>query len=194
MNTYIFLIDKNNECETVYNAISADRIETLRASGTYDRNGQKVGTDLTGDSVELHTEKAVQVAQRIADEQGAEYIFEIGDLINGYDNSDIYDEAEEALTAECEEGEDFTLTFTEYKGFNYSDGSNWKSIITDAAEYDADWEILDDEQLEKELNEAIENAELTEEDFGKKIYETDKYEVLENFFYGAWESYQVNEK
>lgn len=198
MSNYIFLIDKNRESETVYFAIDAEKIEILNESDTYDNYGQSVSPEDAGNSIGLLSQKAVDIANKAYHDNHAEYDdtevlqhFSIGDFLSAYEHKEYSDVLSDK---DLKIGEDYSEYFPTCKGFNYWDGSNWKTIVVEREHGETDFEILDNEELTEELNQAIQNKEFVEDGFGRKIYETEQYEIEYNYCQGTWASYYVTEK
>lgn len=199
MSKFIFLIDQDNHTETIYNAIPADTIKTLRVTETYDHYGQEVSPENAGAYVSLNSLRAVEIANKAYHDEYAEMDndviesrYGINDIVNAYDCSCVYD----AVVSECTEGEDYTICVETCKGFNYWDGSNWKSVII---EYEFDntdtgWKVLEDEKLQNELNEAIENMKYVYEGYGATRWETEKYIITKSQFASNWATYQIMPK
>lgn len=197
--SYIFLTNPDrNECEfgkSRYYAISEGAIETLRVSETHSDFGNIVGSYNGGDTIELLSEKAVEIAKRVVEEQDAEYEFKIGDMVTGYDNSDVFDEIEaKFLVEDLVEGTDYNLSYETLEGFNYWDGHNWQTLVVSFENegYTA-WEIVSDEELIKELNEAIDSMDFHHESTGCKYYHSGQWQIEESFWQGHWEKYTIEE-
>lgn len=193
MKTYKFIKENTfGENKSVpFLAISKNEIKTLNDSDTYNNYGQKVSACDAGDSIELKSEKAIEVANRIALEIDLDYTYEIGSFISAFeDDSELYD----GLINELTEDEDYSLYCSTSKGFNYWDGSNWKTVTVWSEVGEPSHESIDDEDLEKELNEAIEKSELVKDGFGRKIYETEKYWIVDSNFQNHFEAYEIYKK
>ncbi len=193
MKTYKFITENTfGENKRVpFLAISENAIETLKDSDTYDNNyGQIVSAYNAGDAIKLKSENAVEVADKIAHELELEETFEIGSFISAFDNIELYNNIIEELT----EDEDYFGYFSTSKGFNFWDGSNWKTVTVSSEVGEPTHELLDDNDLENKLNQAIENSTFVNEGFGRRIYETEKYWIVDNNFQGHFESYEIYEK
>lgn len=169
-------------------------VETLKVSDTYGNYGQKVDACDAGDSIELLSSKAVEIANRVALEydEDAES-FEIGDFISACDNNDIYDDVLAAVS-ELKEFEDYTIWASTVEGFNYWDGSNWQTVTVSCEVGEPSHEILTDDDLIKELDEAIDEKSFIKEGFGTRIYESEKYYIVENSFASHFELYEIYDK
>lgn len=190
MENYKFLIDNENNA---YLAISENRIETLNVSDTYDGNGQQISHYDAGDGFTLETKKAVDAINSYCEENELTYhLFKKGDYVSAFEHQDAFNAIFE--TDIGEEGMDYILYLTEVKGFNYWDGSNWKTIITQSDDGWIDYEVLDNEDLESELNEAIDTMDFIGESYGHRYYETDSYIIDESAFASAFEAYTVTRK
>lgn len=189
MNNYIFLTENFTEGDTVYLAIDADKIETLNVSSTYDKYGQPVSNSDAGDSLDLLTNVAIDIAN---DAIGSANYFEQGNVVSAFETPTAFDDILELLQKHnLIEGVDFTMYKETVKGFNYWDGSNYKTITTQVENGEATHTILDDERLIAELNEAIENSKFIKEGFGTKIYEANGWTVENNYCQGVWDAYRV---
>lgn len=192
---YIFIYDRlyaEKGEDKKYLAIDPDEIEKMKISDTYDKYGRKVDTDTSGDSVCLLSQKAIDVANRVAKEQESSDRFEVNDMIYAYNHADIYDEVfKELVKLDDKDWEDYSPTC---EGFNYWDGSNWKTVMVSTEVGDPDYTLVDDRELEKRLNKAIETGEITNQGFGYIIYESGDYQIEENFYQGHFESFSIVEK
>ena len=208
--SYIFLTPNFDESgETKYFAIPADKIETLNVYETYDRNGQQVGHENAGD---YHMDNSYSDAKRdcelaIKEKFGLEVSIDgQNGQIEVIENADvdewISDSEDENAGNFVNEINSFILEWKEQneniitcKGFDYWDGSNWKTIITECEFHgEPSHNIVDDEDLVTELNEAIENKEFTKEGFGVKTYESGNWEIDDSQWQGVWASYIITEK
>jgi len=201
MSNFIFLTEANSEGPVVYFAIDAEKISEIPESDTYDRFGQSVSAGDAGNYLELKTQKAVEVANIAYHDSHAEWDdtevlqhFSIGDEILAYEDSNSYDSVVKSGT--LEEGVDYDVTSTWVKGFNYWDGHNWKTVVVEREHTGRDntsHQILDDQELMAELNEAIENKKFVKSEFGKEKYQSDRWEIVVNNFQGSWASYEIRE-
>ncbi|MDX9747400.1 MAG: hypothetical protein RBT57_02765 [Paludibacter sp.] len=186
MTTYQF-IQKNydDNQNTPFLAIST-ALEDLKLSDTYGNYGQAVQPEEAGDSIELRTVKAVEIANQVAEELELENTFEIGSIINSHENSELYDNVFEQLTEE-----DYAGYFNMVEGFNYWDGNNWATVTVKSDMGEPSHTLILDEELVKELNQAIEDAEFISEGHGTRTYDTDKYRVVSSQFSSHFESFEV---
>ena len=187
MSTYQFITAKNEENRRgiVYLAISQE-IETLAMSDTYGNYGQQVSPGDAGDYCELLTDNAVKLANEYNEENDDETRYVIGDIINAYNNSYLYDH----LSENCSEG-DLEFQKSGLKGFNYWDGSNWATVSVDADYGETSHSLVEDEELIEKLNKAIKDMEFVKEGFGLTTYKTDEYAIVQSHFQGAFESYEI---
>ena len=192
MKSYKFIQEKYPETNEVkpWLAISEDVIGTLNDSDTYGNYGQKVSAYDAGDSIELRSQKAVDTANNTAKELELDQEFEIGSIVSAFDNIELYDN----IIDDIEEDEDYLLYCSTSEGFNYWDGSNWKTVTVSSEVGEPSHDMLSDDDLEDELNDAIENSEFVKEGFGQKVYETEKYWVVDNYCQGHFEAYMVYPK
>jgi len=197
MSNYIFLTENFNEGTKRYFAISSDKIETLNLSETYDGYGQTVGHYNAGDYHMDNSEgSAVMDCTKAISEK-----FEID-----MDNIHIIDNDGE-FEIEAGEGEEYSFdenevnsfikewrkeneSLTEVKGFDYWDGHNWKTVVTGCDFGEPSHEIVNDE-LTKELNEAIENMSFEKEGFGCKVYTYENWVIIDSNWQGTWASYEL---
>lgn len=192
-NTQYAVITKKFDEETAYYLVSAEEIKTMNLSDTYGGFGQSIDTAEAGDSIELDTEKAAQIAQKASDEtvEEGEYTWAKGDVISAYDCPDVYDEILEALKKEAKEDGDYTMYLETVKGFNYWDGSNFASIIVEADSYEAPYQLEDDEELISAINKAVAKKEL-EKDLGTgKQYRGGDFVIMTSYWQGTWYAYKV---
>lgn len=199
MSQFIFLTEADSEGPVKYFAIDAEKIEKLNGSDTYDLFGQPVSPEEVGDYLELKSQEATDVANQAyhdfhAEEDDTEVLqhFSIGQTISAYESSHEYDAIQRS--ADLKEGLDYEVYASWVKGFNYWDGSNWKSVIVEREHTDnVTNEILDDEELIKELNQAIEDKSFTGSTFGNLYYESGNYEIVVNNHQGRWAIYEITE-
>ena len=187
MTNYQFITAKNEENRRgiVYLAISQE-IETLAMSDTYGNCGQKIDAGDAGDYCELLTENAVKLANEYNEENDDETRYVIGDIINAYNNSYLYDH----LSENCSEG-DLEFQKSGLKGFNYWDGSNWATVSVEADYGETSHTLIEDEELIEKLNKAIDEKEFVKEGFGTETYKTDEYVIVQSNFQGNFESYEI---
>lgn len=192
--SYIF-IKKNtfdtNE-EVPFLAVSETSINNMNISDTWGKYGQSVSASDVGDSIGLKTDLAVEIAKEKAKEIGLgdDINFSIDSFISSYDYNELYDFLLENLS----EGEDYVKYCLTCDGFNYWDGSNYKTITVSCEIGEPSHILIDDESLISELNEAIESSVFVCDGFGTKKYETEKYIVIDNYCQGHFEAYEVYEK
>lgn len=188
MATYQF-IQKNYDDNSVSPFLAIPTpLEDLKLSDTYSNYGQAVQPEDAGDSIELKSDKAVSVANQVAEELELDVHFEIESVINSYDNSELYDNVFKQLS-----NEDYTGYFNMVVGFNYWDGNNWATVTVKTDIGESSHTLIEDENLINELNQAIENSEFVSEGFGTKTYETDKYMIVNSQF-ASFESYEIYDK
>jgi len=210
MSQFIFLTEANSEGPVTYYAIDAEKIKEIPESDTYDRYGQQIGHEAAGDyhidndyssakqdciaaieekfgyKVSIDYKNGVEVIENTeTDEWISEQIdpTEAGELISDI-NSFISEWGNE------------NSTITALRGFNYWDGHNWKTVVVEREHTGRDntsHQILDDQELIAELNEAIETSNRTIYEFGKEKYQSDNWEIVVNNFQGSWASYEIRE-
>ena len=198
---YIFL--KETDGEQIYYAISPERIETLNVADTYGQYGQEVGHYNAGDyhfdnsasSCQSDCEKAIREKFNLEEVVTIDFIESDGKWII---DEDTYDSTQ----AEASDINDFISEWREEneslsscQGFNYWDGHNWKTVIT-SFEFDGNpsHEIIDDEDLVKNLNHAIEAKEYVKSGFGFEEYEFEGWKIIDSHFEGTWAAYEITEK
>ena len=111
-------------------------------------------------------------------------------VVSAFDNIELYDNIVEELT----EDEDYFGYYSTSKGFNFWNGNNWNTVTVISEVGEPTHELLDDNDLENELNQAIENSTFVKEGFGRRIYETEKYWIVDNNFQGHFEAYEIYDK
>jgi len=197
---YTFIKENEETRDTTtpecYLAITDDTIESLIYADTYGDFGQIVGADNAGDSIELTSDKTKSILKEVETDTDSEAILENDCLVQAYNNkNDLYETLLERLQEECSD-EDYTLMQEEVQGFTFWNGSNHETVITsfDNLDYNPTHEEINENSLIDELNEAIENCEFVKEGFGRKIYETEKYWIEENYCEGHFESYAIYNK
>ena len=198
MSKFIFLKDVNSEGTVKYFAIDVEKIETLRESDTYGPYGQQVSPQDAGNSLTLLTQAAVDVANKAYHDYHAEYDdtevlqhYSISDVILAYESSNDYDAIVESSLIE---NEDYSIESPYVKGFTYWDGSNYKTVVVEREfESNISHEIVKDEDLIEELNQAIEDKEYVKSEFGKEKYQSGNWEIVDNHCQGSWSSYEISE-
>lgn len=175
MSNIIFL-KTAYEFDGHYLAIHADKIETLNVSDSYDNFGQKISASDAGDYLEINKDLAVEVDGELRQ-------FSAGENVCAYDDRYAYDD----LIRTFEDGEEITIFRTEFSGFNFWDGHNWKTVVVSSIDDQVTHEIEDDEEIIARLNEALENEEFESEGFGTKNYRYKDAKITYSQFSGAWE-------
>ena len=196
MNNYTFLI-KNPELsdpsdEVKYYAISPGKIETMRESKCYTSFGQQVGTYDAGDSIEIKSTKAAQIATQTAQAEDEDLYFPVGSIVSGYDNPNVFDEIEKAFDKEgLKDGEDYDLYAEEVKGFDFWDGHNFQTVTVEPGSGFASHIIIDDKALIAQLNAEIDSMVWLRNEPGCTIYQSAHYEITDSAWAGHWESYEL---
>jgi len=144
----------------VWWAVSADRIETMPVSSSYDRYGQKISASDAGDYLELLNQDAVDAANNAASVE-----FEAGDYVSAYEHAAAFN----AVVNSCVRGIDYSLEETTFEGFTYWDGHNWQTVVVSSFDDNNTHEIEDDPETVARLNAALENAEFFAEGCGQKF-------------------------
>jgi hypothetical protein len=198
MTNYIFLTENYNEGPTTYYAISSDKIETLNLCDTYDRNGQKVGHFYAGDyHLDNHESDATKdcikaVSEKFSiDEDNIHLVNTGGEIEIEAGDGAQYGFDEKTVEAFIKEWREKNESLTEVKGFDYWDGHNWKTITTGVYFGEPSHEIVSDEKLVAELNEAIENKSFEKSGFGCEVYSHDKWVVIDSNWQGTWAAFEI---
>lgn len=199
MANYIFLTKNFTDEPTSYYAIPENKIETLNLSETYGDYGQIVGHTDAGD---YHFDNEYSDAQKdclnellkkFTTEVDAEieFIDDRNDIFivdeDSYDGDTDVKELNEFVKNWREKNE----SLTEVEGFTFWDGHNWKTIVTSCDFGEPTHNIVDNEELIKELNKAIENKEFEKEGFGRKIYKAHGWVVIDSYYQDVWEEYEI---
>lgn len=197
MTTYTFLTRNQNQEEGIvrYFAVGSERIERFPMSDSYSDFGQPIGADDAGDYLELSTSDAVAFANQAYHNEYAEYDdsevlehYKIGDTINAYDEYRVYI----AVLNKFEGTEHISIEKTWVEGFNYWNGSNHRSVITDQEHGGmGNYSVVNDEELTAKLNEAIQNMAFVSKGFGTETYTAPGFEIVESYCQGAWEKYTI---
>lgn len=191
MKTYKFIKPTETENgETTYLAITETMIEKKPLADCYDRYGQKIGNDTAGDYLSLDTEEAVKTANEAwfsEYPEESEENYNIGDEISANDYWNIF----RAVINKHQEP-DITLEQAKEEVIEYHDGHNWRTkYLTGEA---PDYELIDDEELEAELNKAIHEMVAAKEQGGFEYYESEKYLICQSRWQGDFEIYQLTPK
>lgn len=202
MSNYIFLTKAYNEGETIYYAIPADKIETLNLFETYDGYGQLVGHYNAGDyaignsasDAKADCEKAIEekfnlTGVIISDDN----VYSIYNEVVDYSFDDDSDFQKQVIDINdfIEEWKKENETLAEVEGFTYWDGHNFQTIITRIDDGEPTHNVVNDESLVRELNDAIENKSFEAKGFGCEVYSHDKWVVIDSNWQGTWELYQI---
>jgi hypothetical protein len=200
MSNYTFLTKNNNEGETIYYAIPADKIETLNLFETYDGRGQLVGHTNAGD---YHLDNSdgtyatTDCIKAIAEKFGIDY-----------DNIHIVNESKDEFKIEAGDGEEYGFdedavndfikewrdeneSLVEVKGFTYWDGHNWKTVTTSVNFGEPTHEVVSDGKLAADLNAAIENKSFEKSGFGCKVYSHENWVVINSNRQGTWAAFEI---
>lgn len=187
-------------------AISAE-IEEMELHETYDQFGQLVGHDNAGDY-------SIYNQYSYADSDCLKELiehFQITSQTNDYNTPDDVDflsinsdgEIDITLNIEEQDIENFdrakinafikkweeeNAEYNTIKGFDYWDGSNWRTIVVEDHVWDnPTHKVIEDESLESE----IESKEWIKDGFGKKIYESKNYWIIHDYTQGSFASYEL---
>lgn len=179
-----FLQRFNHDCNCMeYAAIGDDTLEWLDTHACYDNYGQLIGHEMAGDYLELLTKDACKAASEILlEEYGKEKAFRVGDYINAYEDSFLFNQLKGR--------QDVEVTYIQSYGFTYWDGHNFKTIVVQDDFGEPEWKIVDDE-LAEELTRAIEEKEFVGMGMGYEEYGTDKWRIKQSFWSGTWATYEI---
>lgn len=202
MSNYIFLTENFNEGPTTYYAISADKIETLKLSETYDKHGQTVGHTNAGDySVENSASDAKPDCEKAIEEK-----FNLNSVV--IDGDKVYSIDSEEVDYSFDDDSDFQKLVInindfieewrkeneaqeEVKGFTYWDGHNWKTVTTSANIGETSHSVIDDEKLIAELNAAIENKSFENSGFGCEVFTHNEWVIIDSNWQGTWSAFEI---
>lgn len=199
---YIFLTEANNEGETVYYAINESKIEPLNLFETYDQYGQKVGHYNAGDyaidnsasDAKAHCEKAIEekfnLASIVIDDEKV-YSIDNEEVDYSFDDESEFQKLVIDINEFIEEWKKENERFTEVKGFTFWNGHNQQTIITKTDDGEPTHNVVDDDNLVRELKEAIENKSFEASGFGCEIYSHDNWVVIDSNWQGDWASYEI---
>lgn len=167
--------------------------EELNVSDTYDDNGQKIDSATAGDSLDLLTIKAVEIANKELKNEDDGYdslkeddLFSVGDNVSAYEDSAVYDNILTCLKSSCVEGEDYALYNETVTGYTYWDGHNNKTITIAQPNYEPSHKVLEGEEYDKMIAE-YETAKEIKEGFGFRVLESENFIYTENNFAGTFE-------
>lgn len=197
MKTYKFIKPTETENgERTYLAVTYAMIEKKPLADCYARYGQKVGNNNAGDYFQLHTQEACDVANAALTQnediepKDPDFIvkFTPSDwtTVSAYEDTAAFDAIMEKFGDSSEHA---TLEQVEEEVIEYWDGRNWRTkYLTGEA---PDYELVDDEELEVELNKAIHDMVATKEQGGFEYYESEKYFIHQSHWQGDFEIYQL---
>lgn len=211
METYTFIksTDSENYPNPIY-AISLD-IEELVLSDTYDQFGQKIGHDNAGDySIhnsysdaeyycikELIEKFKLKFVDEDNNEDNNDYLHQQltiqGGKINleNFEDEDIINFDEKAINAFIKKWEEKNAEYNTVEGFNYWDGRNWQTVIVEDNVFDRPThKIIENDSLESE----IDSKEWIKDGFGKKLYESENYWIIQNYCQGSFSAYELYAK
>jgi hypothetical protein len=196
-NAYEFLVERNTEGGIVYLAISKGSVEEL--STVYDSNGQQISPETNGDWLTILTSKVSEVLGKLKEEDSDLEDLDLGLLgvykdVMSYENSELYDLI--SGNSELEDGVDYEKNIPWTYGYNYHDGHNWQSVTTDSEQWadHCSHFLINDEDLENELNKAIDEMEFIEEVHGVRYFETENFKIEQSQWQGSFECYSVSKK
>lgn len=96
--------------------------------------------------------------------------------------------------ADFVEGDTPVLTMCE--AYNYWNGHNWQSIITECGDMEdaCSHSVVTDRLTRQRYNRAIREKRQVSDGFGLKVYRYADLIVLESFYQGAWEAFKIVHK
>ncbi len=191
MATIFLKLQHDHDNEGKYFAIDESKIETLNVSDSYDQFGQRIGPDDAGDYLELTSIEAAVLANDCHndiegnDDDDRENPYTAGMNIVAYENAELFD-------AVCDNPRLGVVTHrTTFEGFNYWNGSNFRTLSLSSIDDSHSHEIETDEAIIARLNESLENMEEVSEGRGLTTYRYKDVEVIESHYAGAWEEYTI---
>jgi len=209
MSNYIFLTENFSEGPNRYFAISKEKIETLNVSETYDPHGQQVGRENAGDysiensysdaehdclkALKLHFNLTSKVNDFDTPDSVDFLSIDSGLSISidtNIDESEIENWNEHKINEFITTWEEENSTYETCEGFTYWDGHNFKTAVT-SCDFGEPSHIICDEELTKELNEAIENMSFEKEGFGCEVYTHENWVIIDSQWQGTWASYEL---
>lgn len=204
MSNYIFLKENFSEGPDRYFAISKETIETLNVADTYDNYGQLIGHHDAedyhiGNSESSATRDCLQVVTQKFDLNNSEEILIVEVDDDDFMVDDLYGENQQFNTEETKseinafikEWRKENENLNACEGFTYWDGHNYKTITTSADFGETSHSLVKDDELTKELNEAIDNLSFEKEGFGCKIYTHEDWVIIDSQWQGTWAAYEL---
>lgn len=210
METYTFI--KSTDSESYPNPICAIsiEIEDLELHQTYDRFGQLIGHD-NADDYSIYNQYSYADSDCLK-----ELIerFQITSKVNDYNTPNDVDflsinsDGEIDITLNIEEyeienfdrvkinafikkWEEENAEYNTVKGFDYWDGSNWRTIVVEDLIWDnPTHEIIENDSLESEIDSKV----WIKDVFGRKIYESKNFWIIDDFRQGSFASYELYAK
>ena len=197
MKNFTFIKERNtgNRFDVIL-AIS-NEIETLNLFETYDKFGQQIE----------HTNACdYAISNYEAKEAYNELISAIRDNFkiseNVYFEIDTYslesyeleklninpEELKKFIENWCKENE----VHNTVKGFNYHNGQNWQTVVTNSDFSEPSHDIVTENN--DLMNQEIEDSIFVEESHGKRYYESENYFIIQSAWQGDFESYQLYDK
>lgn len=193
MKQYKFIKDTEPENGQIeYLAVSETQIETKPLANCYDHYGQMIGSDTAGDHLSLNTQNAVDFANQkwAEDNEDGEnkfHKFNIGDCVSACDSWEVFRAVNNKY-----EAPDITLEQVTEEVIEYHDGHNWRTKFLSGEA--PDYELINDEELESELNKAIHDMVATKEQGGFSYYDSEKYHICQSRWQGDFEIYRLTLK
>jgi hypothetical protein len=192
---------------TKYFSIPENQLEDMYIHNTYNDYGQLVGHTDAGDwsvlnhSCDLYTECINAIKEKFLNGLDTDDL-EINDDFSvywfGWDldglNVSLSEEKKAEIQNWIKEYEEKNSKYGECRGFNYWDGHNWRTVVV-SNEFDdfRNYEVVDDEDLIKELNEAVEESEFYKEGPGYREYRYGKWSVISSNWQEHFEEFIISE-
>lgn len=209
MKTKNVFLTKANEIDEVvkYYSIPENQLKDMYIHDTYGEYGQLVGYTDAGDysvfnhSCDLYTECINAVKEKFLSGLDT-YDLEINEDFSiywfGWDleglNISLSEEKKLNIQNWIKKYEEENSHYGECIGFNYHDGHNWRTVVV-SNEFDdfRNYEVVDDEDLIKELNEAVEESEFYKEGPGYSEYRYGKWSVISSQWQEHFEEFIISE-
>lgn len=197
-------IDYENKVNVIF--VTTNEIKEMLGSETYNNYGHLISDKTNGNYLTLLTQKAVDIANKKAneirkeehdlatdwDEESNDYI--VKDFYSLQDTISADEKIYDCVISECDEA-DYEVEGQTVEGFNYWDGNNWRTIAVYREDYDYyEYEAVEQEEEIKKFNTILEEMEFYSEGYGTKIYESKNYWILQSFWNTNPWTYEIYSK